>query len=67
MATALSPHIGYDATARIAKAAVETGRSIRDLVVEQGLMDESSLDAMLSPTAMTRGGIVGAPHGKKDA
>jgi aspartate ammonia-lyase len=67
MATALSPYIGYEATAEIAKASVETGRSIRDLVLERGLLDEGRLDAMLSPAAMTRGGIVGAPPGKKGA
>src|SRR4029434_1400571 len=38
-ATALSPYIGYAATAEIAKESVKTGRSIRDLVIERGLID----------------------------
>ena len=38
-ATALSPYIGYAATAEIAKESVKTGRSIRDLVLERGLLD----------------------------
>src|SRR6266571_4987531 len=59
-ATALSPHIGYAATAEIAKEAVKTGKSIRALVLERGLLDAASLDAILSVDAMTRGGIVGA-------
>jgi aspartate ammonia-lyase len=58
-ATALSPHIGYAATAEIAKAAVASGRSIRDLVLERGLLDARRLDAILSVDAMTRGGVVG--------
>src|SRR5207253_4781723 len=58
-ATALSPYIGYAATAEVAKAAVATGRSIRDLVLERGLMDADRLDEILSVDAMTRGGIVG--------
>jgi len=58
-ATALSPHIGYAATAEIAKAAVASGRSIRDLVLERGLLDAGRLDAILSVDAMTRGGVVG--------
>ena len=58
-ATALSPYIGYAATADIAKASVATGRSIRDLVLERGLMAEDHLDAVLSPGAMTRGGVTG--------
>ena len=38
-ATALSPYIGYAATAEIAKESVQTGRSIRELVLERGLLD----------------------------
>jgi aspartate ammonia-lyase len=58
-ATALSPHIGYAATADIAKESVKTGKSIRALVLERGLLDAANLDAILSVDAMTRGGIVG--------
>jgi aspartate ammonia-lyase len=58
-ATALSPYIGYAATAEIAKEAVRTGRPIRDLVLERGLMDREKLDEVLSVSGMTRGGIVG--------
>src|SRR5438093_942471 len=39
VATALSPYIGYAATAEIAKEAVATGRTIRELVLERRLMD----------------------------
>ena len=59
MATALSPFLGYEATAEIAKAAVTTGRSIRELVLERGLLDQEQLDRILSPGAMTRPGIAG--------
>jgi aspartate ammonia-lyase len=58
-ATALSPYIGYAATAEIAKTSVKTGRSIRELVLERGLMDAARLDEILSVESMTRGGIVG--------
>ncbi|MGE0703436.1 MAG: aspartate ammonia-lyase, partial [Vicinamibacterales bacterium] len=58
-ATALSPHIGYAATAEIAKAAVATGRSIRELVLERGLLDAAQLDEILSADAMTSGGVLG--------
>src|SRR5262249_17746763 len=58
-ATALSPFIGYAATAEIAKEAVRTGRPIRELVLERGLLSKEKLDAILSVEAMTRGGIVG--------
>ena len=49
MATALNPFLGYEATAEIAKAAVATGRSIRELVLERGLLDQEQLDRILSP------------------
>jgi aspartate ammonia-lyase len=59
-ATALSPYIGYAATAEIAKESVKSGRPIRDLVLERGLLDAKQLDEILSVEAMTRPGIVGA-------
>jgi aspartate ammonia-lyase len=58
-ATALSPYIGYAATAEIAKESVKSGKSIRQLVLERGLLDASRLDQILSVEAMTRGGVVG--------
>jgi aspartate ammonia-lyase len=58
-ATALSPYIGYAKTAEIAKAAVASGRSIRELVLERRLMDAAQLDRILSVDAMTRPGIAG--------
>ena len=60
MATALSPYIGYAATADIAKASVATGRSIREIVLERGLLTSAQLDDILSADAMTRGGVTGA-------
>ena len=36
-ATALNPHIGYDRAADIVKAAVESGRSLREVALEQGV------------------------------
>jgi aspartate ammonia-lyase len=62
-ATALSPYIGYAATAEIAKESVKTGRSIRDLVIERGLLDASRLEEILSVDAMTRGGITRGSSG----
>jgi aspartate ammonia-lyase len=58
-ATALSPYIGYAATADLAKTAVATGRSLRELVLERGLLSANELDRLLSVDAMTKPGIVG--------
>jgi len=54
LVTALNPIIGYKAATRVAKQALDTGRSIREIVLEEGLMDENWLDIVLSPERMTR-------------
>ena len=59
MATALSPYIGYAATAEVAKAAVATGKSIREIVLERKLLDAGQLDNILSAEAMTQPGVAG--------
>jgi aspartate ammonia-lyase len=60
VATALSPYIGYAATADIAKLAVKTGRSIADIVRERKLIPDDKLAEILSPDEMTRPGIPGS-------
>jgi fumarate hydratase class II len=59
LATALSPYIGYAETADVAKTAVKTGRSIRDLVRERNLVPAARLDEILSAEQMTTPGIPG--------
>jgi aspartate ammonia-lyase len=59
VATALSPYIGYAATADIAKEAVRTGRSIADIVRERKLLPDAQLALILSPEEMTSPGIPG--------
>jgi aspartate ammonia-lyase len=60
VATALSPYIGYAATADIAKTAVRTGRSIADIVRDRKLLPEDQLAQILSPEEMTSPGIPGS-------
>ncbi|HEU4787295.1 MAG TPA: aspartate ammonia-lyase, partial [Gemmatimonadaceae bacterium] len=67
VATALSPYIGYAATAEIAKESVKTGRSIREIVEERRLLDPGALDRILSPEEMTTPGIPGGGPTGKDA
>ncbi len=67
LATALSPYIGYAATADIAKTSVATGRSIRELVRERQLLSGAQLDAILSAEAMTSPGIPGQKAQTKHA
>ena len=51
--TALNPYIGYKASTKVAKEALETGRSVYDLVLEHGYMTKEKLDEALDPKAMT--------------
>jgi fumarate hydratase class II len=55
LATALAPVIGYDEAAKLAKDALKSGRTIRELALERG-MDAAELDRLLDPTAMTEPG-----------
>ena len=55
--TALNPTIGYEKSAEIIKESMRSGRSIRELVLEQGLMTDEELDRALDVIAMTRGGL----------
>ena len=51
--TALTPHIGYKHAADIAKTALKTDKTIRELVAEEKLMDEKKLEEVLDPFSMT--------------
>ena len=53
--TALNPLIGYEAAARVARTALEERRSIRDVVLAQGLLTPAQLDQAFS-TANLLGG-----------
>jgi aspartate ammonia-lyase len=59
VATALSPYIGYSATAEIAKESVRTGRPVAELARERGWLNPRELDRILAPEAMTSPGVTG--------
>jgi len=56
LATALAPEIGYDAAAALAKEALSTGRTIRELATEKGIAP-GRLDELLDPARMTEPGL----------
>jgi aspartate ammonia-lyase len=58
--TALVPTIGYETATEIARAALETGRNVYELVMERGLMTREELERALNPERMA-GSPVGAP------
>ncbi len=55
--TSLNPYIGYEKAAEVIKESVESGRSIREIVLDGGLMSEEDLDRALNVLGMTKGGI----------
>lgn len=53
MCTSLVPVIGYDASAKLAYAAFEQGKTVREVAIEQQLVDASRLNELLDPFSMT--------------
>lgn len=49
VATALTGYIGYDKASEIASLCRKTGRPVRDIVLEQGLLDEETLSRVMNP------------------
>jgi fumarate hydratase class II len=56
---ALNPVIGYDRAGKIVKRAAETGRSIREVAEEEGVLPPDELARLLDPLRLTRGGVIG--------
>jgi aspartate ammonia-lyase len=57
--TAVNPHLGYEAVARIAREAILTGKSVRELCLQYDVLTEEELDLILNPYEMTNPGIAG--------
>ena len=57
LATALAPAIGYDAAARIAKEALTSGKTIREVARERTKLSPQELDRLLDSTRMTQPGV----------
>ncbi len=53
MCTSLVPEIGYDKSAAIAKEAYRAGKTVRQVALDQGVLDEKKLNDVLDPTSMT--------------
>jgi fumarate hydratase class II len=53
MCTSLNPHIGYEKAAALAKEAFKSGKTIRELCLEQNILPEDTLNEALDPMSMT--------------
>jgi aspartate ammonia-lyase len=57
--TAICPFVGYKKASELAKEAITTGKSVRELVLDKGLLDEEDANKILDPSHMTEPGILG--------
>ncbi|UCG75230.1 MAG: class II fumarate hydratase [Gemmatimonadota bacterium] len=57
LATALAPSIGYDRAAEVAKKSLEADKTLREVVLDEGLLTEEELDRLIDFRAMTEPGI----------
>lgn len=66
LVTALSPYIGYEEASELAREAMETGKTIRQLALDKKLFNEKQLEAIMTPAEMTHPGIAGLEIMEKD-
>jgi aspartate ammonia-lyase len=53
LATILNPSIGYEAAAVVAKTSMQTGKSLREVILEKGILSAQEVEKILDPTKMT--------------
>ena len=53
MCTSLAPVIGYDKAAHLAHIAYETGKTVREVAMEENVLPEDELNRLLDPRSMT--------------
>ena len=63
--TAICPHVGYKKAANVAKTAIKTGESVRELILKENLLSPKELDTIFNPYGMTEPGISGKELLKK--
>jgi fumarate hydratase, class II len=56
--TSLNPYIGYEEAAKVIKQAMAEDKTLREVVLERGLLSEEEVDRALDVIALTKGGIV---------
>jgi fumarate hydratase class II len=57
LCTALVPAIGYDASANISKIAFRTGKTVREVALQETKLSKEELDTLLDPFKMTAPGL----------
>lgn len=60
LVTAINPYVGYEKATEVARIAVETGRPIREICIQSGILTEEEVDHILDLQNLTNPGIAGA-------
>ena len=55
--TVLNPIIGYSKASEIVKESIRTGKSVREIILEQDVLPQEQLNQVLSPMSMTEPGV----------
>ncbi len=63
LVTALAPKLGYAEAAKLAKEAIKTGQTVKELVMAKHLLSDAELDEVLDLRAMTELGVPGEGKG----
>ncbi len=62
LVTAINPIVGYKNASEVAREATLTGRPVREIVLEKGLLTAEEIDEILSPKHLTTMGIARRTH-----
>jgi len=54
LVTALNPYIGYEKATEVAHEALETGRSVYEIVLEKGFLSRQEMDDIMAPENMIK-------------
>ncbi|RBW67296.1 aspartate ammonia-lyase [Bacillus taeanensis] len=64
--TALNPHIGYEQSAQLAREAITSGKSVREMCLASNILSNEELNIILDSYEMTHPGIAGARLNEKE-
>jgi aspartate ammonia-lyase len=64
LVTALAPHMGYAATAEVARESMKSGRDMREIIISRELLSKEALDRILDPLPLTKPGVPGGKNKK---
>ena len=64
LVTVLAPHMGYAATAEVAKESMKSGRDLREIITSRELLSSEALARILDPLPLTKPGVPGVNNKK---